>query len=421
MTTKPTLFFDRREFVYFMAIAFVLFLLHLGWRYLHYRDFVSLPFYYTEASVKTLYLKKKRHSIYKAAKLHTKEGLRLYTTWPRFVDARKGDTVRIKLTPDKRYDFVDFLTTGYLKSRMLRILKRGDSAKARLREKIAAQHDRPDIAALYGALFFASEISASLRRALSGLGVNHLTALSGLHLTILWGVLYGVLTLLYTPLQRRFWLYRYRLFDVGAATLLLAGIYVWFVGAPPSLVRAYAMLASGWALTVLGIDVWRVTFLFSVIALLLAIFPDLAFSLGFWFSFFGVYFIYLLLHYFKATEKPIVASVVIAVGVFVLMLPITHLFFPETSRWQLLSPLLSLLFTLFYPLSILLHAIGAGGLFDTALTKLLTLPQTTTFYETPLAIGILYVVAALAAMRYRTAWYLTWGIAVVFALRLYLF
>ena len=404
-----------------MAIAFVLFLLHLGWRYLHYRDFVSLPFYYTEATVKTLYLKKKRHYVYKVAKLQTKAGLRLYTTWPRYTRAARGDRVRVKLIPDGRYGFVDYLTTGYLKSRLLHIETKEKSVKSDLLRRIAEQHDNPAIAALYGALFLASEIPVSLRRALSALGVNHLTALSGLHLTLLWGAIYGVLTLLYTPLQRRFWLYRYRLLDVGAATLLLTGVYVWFVGAPPSLVRAYAMVAAAWALTVLGIDVWRMTFLFSVAAVLLAIFPDLAFSLGFWFSFSGVYFIYLLLHYFKATDKPIVASVVIAVGVFVLMLPISHLFFPETSRWQLLSPLLSLLFTLFYPLSILLHTIGAGGLFDTGLTKLLTLPQTTFSYDTPLAVGILYIVAALAAMRYRIAWYAVWGIAVAFAIRLYLF
>ncbi|MDC0933512.1 ComEC/Rec2 family competence protein, partial [Arcobacteraceae bacterium] len=53
--------------------------------------------------------------------------------------------------------------------------------------------------------------------------------------------------------------------------------------------------------------------------------------------------------------------------------PLTHYFFPVTTLEQLYSPILSILFTIFYPLSLLLHFLNMGDILDTGLEFFLNL------------------------------------------------
>ena len=66
-------------------------------------------------------------------------------------------------------------------------------------------------------------------------------------------------------------------------------------------------------------------------------------------------------------------TIFISFSIFILMLPIVHTIFSITATTQLYSPLLSLLFSIFYPISILLHIIGFGNLFDGLLEQLFSL------------------------------------------------
>jgi competence protein ComEC len=92
----------------------------------------------------------------------------------------------------------------------------------------------------------------------------------------------------------------------------------------------------------------------------------------------GVFYIFLLLQYSKSVKTWIISLIFIPLGIFVLMLPIVHTVFPVTSGYQLLSPLLSLLFIPFYPLVMGLHLLGLGSLFDTGLLALFALPKSST-------------------------------------------
>jgi len=94
-----------------------------------------------------------------------------------------------------------------------------------------------------------------------------------------------------------------------------------------------------------------------------------------------------------------------------LMQPLVHGLFGMTSHWQLLSPVLSLGFTLFYPLALVLHLVGLGGALDGMLNTLLDAPHHTWESLLPLwAVGG-YVALSLAAIRWRWAFYLLLAVA----------
>lgn len=60
--------------------------------------------------------------------------------------------------------------------------------------------------------------------------------------------------------------------------------------------------------------------------------------------------------------------------VFLNMLIIVHAFFPMFSPYQLFSIPLGLIFIVFFPLSLFLHAVGLGSLLDRLLSMPLTIP-----------------------------------------------
>ncbi|MDD3500468.1 MAG: ComEC/Rec2 family competence protein, partial [Sulfurovum sp.] len=147
---------------------------------------------------------------------------------------------------------------------------------------------------------------------------------------------------------------------------------------------------------------------------------SLLFSLSFWLSVSGVFAIFLLLKYAQAVDRRIQALLIIPVGIFVLMLPVVHGTFGVTTPYQLLSPVLSLLFVPFYPLVMVLHLVGYGGVFDGALLKLFALPAEAENHLLPLGVMYGYIVLALLSIRYRAAFLLLSGAAFSYALYLFL-
>ncbi|WP_457749295.1 ComEC/Rec2 family competence protein, partial [Sulfurimonas sp.] len=104
--------------------------------------------------------------------------------------------------------------------------------------------------------------------------------------------------------------------------------------------------------------------------LLLALFPKLIFSIGFWLSVSGVFYIFLFLVHFQTLSK-IRQFLLLPFWVYLMMLPYSMAIFGNFSLYHPLSILWTTLFTLFYPLAIALHVMGLGNLLDTPLTYLL--------------------------------------------------
>ena len=417
---KPKLFPEKKTFVLVMLFFLFVILVRLFIAYQSYQDFISKPFYYTHAKVLNSYEKSKGNKRYQVLKLRSDDGLSFYTTNYSKDDFRHK-YLRVQIFPNKNITFWDYLGTFYVKSRMKEQQLLPSTFKDDLLKKVTLQHEDLTLGSFYNAIFFATPLDKDLREKISMLGISHLVALSGFHLGILWGLVYGVLLLLYRPLQQHFFPYRHALFDVGVLAMVFLGFYVWFVDFPPSLVRSYAMVLVGWIVVLLGMELLSFTFLTTIMLALLALFPSLMVSLGFWLSVVGVFYIFLLLQYTKEFKVWTVSLLFIPLGIFVLMLPVVHTIFAVTSGYQLLSPLLSLLFVPFYPLVMILHLFGFGSLFDEALLALFKMPQSSTEAFIPLWAMVGYLGLSIGAIWSRKLFWLVVGLASLYMIYLFIF
>jgi len=416
---KPSLFSDRRSFIGFTLLLILLLVIRLGFDYNSYKEFITKPFYYTDATVLTSYEKIKHEKRYKVLKLRSDEGFTFYTTSHR-KENFNNQRLRLQIFPNKSISFYDYLGTFYVKSKIKEQGTVSFTVKDKLRNDVEKQHENMALSSFYNAIFFATPIDKGLREKISLLGVSHLVALSGFHLTILWGLVYGFLLLLYRPLQQRYFPYRHALMDVGIVAMVALGVYVWFVDFPPSLVRSYAMVFLGWIVLLLGMELLSFMFLGTVVFGLLALFPSLLVSLSFWLSVAGVFYIFLLLQYTKHLDKRVIALFIIPVGIFILMLPFVHGTFGVTSIYQLLSPILSLLFVPFYPFVMFLHLIGMGGLLDSAVLWVFSLPAQSTIELLPSWIVGMYIVLSLFSMGSKKIFYTTFGLASLYMVYLFI-
>jgi len=112
--------------------------------------------------------------------------------------------------------------------------------------------------------------------------------------------------------------------------------------------------------------------LLITIILILTFFPRLFFSIGFWLSVLGVFYIFLYLKYFSHVKKTL-NFFLIPIWVYLMMLPTTIYIFKSFSIYNPLSIIMTIIFSIFYPISIFLHVIGFGELFDFILKKIVYL------------------------------------------------
>jgi len=417
---KPKLFPEKKTFVWVMLFFLFVILVRLSIEYQAYQSFISKPFYYTHAKVLNAYEKAKGNKRYQVLKLRSDDGFTFYTT-NYSKDNFNHKRLRLQIFPDKSISFGDYLGTFYVKSRIKDQELLPVTFKDRLLGKVAAQHEDTSLQSFYNAIFFAIPLEKDLREKISMLGVSHLVALSGFHLGILWGLVYGLLLLLYRPLQQRFFPYRHALFDVGIVAMILLGVYLWFVDFPPSLLRSYAMVFVGWIVLLLGMELLSFTFLTTIMLILVALFPSLLVSLSFGLSVAGVFYIFLLLQYSKGVKAWMITLLFIPLGIFVLMLPVVHTVFAVTSGYQLLSPLLSLLFIPFYPLVMVLHLLGFGSLFDTVLLSLFNLPKSSTEALFPLWAMLGYIGLSIGAIWSKKLFWSVLGLASSYMVYLFIF
>ncbi len=413
--SKPTLIEGPREWGIFLLLSFAVFAVSLGFRYYGFKELTSSKKVFTNAEVLMQYTKSRNGREYEVLKIKTDGGLTLYTTSKEPIKDLSGRRLSVLLFPG-RLSFSDYLSTPFIPS-VITGVHHERSKRMELFEKIKEGHTHPWMRELYGALFLALPVSKDLREKVNLLGVSHLLALSGFHMGLLWFMIYGGLGLLYKLVQQRFFPWRHRLLDVGAVTILLLGAYLVFTGVPPSLLRAFAMVVVGWSALLFGVELLSFSFLAFCVVLLLALFPELLFSVGFWFSVSGVFFIYQALHLGEGWNRWVVL-VLINVWVYLAMLPVVHSIFGTFSLYQLLSVPLTLLFSLFYPLSMALHAVGLGDLADGWIVELLKLPTDGRSVEviTPVWALALFGALSVAALFSRIALYLQAGFVLLFFL-----
>ncbi|WQV39984.1 ComEC/Rec2 family competence protein [Helicobacter pylori] len=259
-------------------------------------------------------------------------------------------------------------------------LTRKQDFKSHLRHFIDSAHSNALAGNLYRALFIGDSLNKDLRDRANALGINHLLAISGFHLGILSASVYFLFSLFYTPLQKRYFPYRNAFYDIGVLVWVFLLGYLLLLDFLPSFFRAFLMGLLGFLACFFGVRLLSFKLLILACCIAIALLPKLLFSVGFLLSVCGVWYIFLFLKhteiFFKTSSFLMRSFQVISLSalVFLNMLIIAHAFFPMFSPYQLFSIPLGLIFIVFFPLSLLLHAVGLGSLLDRILNMPLTIP-----------------------------------------------
>ncbi len=398
MLEASSLFVSVKERLWALALLLVVFILSLLFEY-HTYAHLNKKRFVIKAYVLNQY-EKKGHQV---LKLRAKEGFTFYTTSKEDLKDLRGRRVEIMLFHSKHDpSFWEYLHTFYKPGYILKLLPK--DLKERMLEAIYYQH-RSDLAKeLFGALFLAAPVKQAYRQMLASYGISHLLAISGFHIGLLFGVLSFILYWSLFPLYQRFWPYRNlkrTAFLLAFGVVLVYGIFLGFI---PSVIRSLAMLLLALIFLDRHIKLFSFESLFWVVAVLVAFWPKLFFSIGFWFSVAGVFYIYLYVRHFSF--RGWISFVGLNIWVYLAMLPLSLYVFGQFSFTSLLSPLLSMAFVIFYPLSLIAHLFGVGGWMDWAV-EFLSQGAINYHFHLPFLSLLWYLLFTLLAIR--RAHYLAYG------------
>jgi len=412
---RPSLL-DGRSWYTFLALLFVIFSYSLLIEYHQYTKLSQFDDTYTNAVVLQESPREKEGKPYLVLKARLDNGTTFFTS----VKPQKKPLVgkEVKLHVWMKADFLDYLKGFYLYSRLIEVYDT-KSFKSKVNDAIKKQHTDVWMQEMYGALFLAEGMSSGLREKLSTLGVSHLLAISGFHLGVLSFVIFIILLLPYTFLQNRFFPYRSRNRDLFIISTFILLMYLIFLGSVASLLRAFVMLMIGYFFHDRGLKIVSMQTLLLTVLVIFALFPKLIFSMGLWLSVVGVYFIFIFLLHFSQLSK-VWQFVLLPSWVYLMMLPLSLYIFHAFSLWHPVSVLWSMLFTLFYPLSALMHFIGFGNYADGILLELFHRVSVVKLTTVHTEFIILYGLVSLMAMRYKTALYLLVAMALsIFGVAVY--
>ncbi len=372
MKLEPVpLFLSRNDVVGFIVIVTLIFIAALGREYANFEQLTRFDDAEAEATVVLQYTKTKRGKSYDMLRLRMKNGASFYMTGPTTLRDLRGYEIRVRIRTQE-LTFLDYLR-GFFARGYIEATSPGRTARYRLARRIEAMHDDGRIGELFAALFTAVPVGPELRERFGVFGVSHLLAISGFHVGLLSLSLFWLLKPFYTGVQSRFFPWRNVRRDLFAAVAALMFGYVALLDAPPSMLRAYAMMLIGFVLHDRGVRLVSVTSLAVTAAVLAAIWPRLIFSIGFWLSVSGVFFVFAFVQLFRFRRKA-VQFFWLHWWVYAAMLPPGLWLFGSFSAWHALSPLWTMAFVLFYPLEIVLHAVGGGDWLDSVLQRWLALP-----------------------------------------------
>ncbi|WP_373069664.1 ComEC/Rec2 family competence protein [Sulfurimonas sp.] len=374
------LFNTKKEFLAFLGICLFILFYALLIEYNNYKNLTRFDSALVDAEVVKQYTKTKqtkqtknsKSKKYQVLKLKSDQGFYFYTSVNKNFPNVKNKKLKLEIFAGE-INFYEYMTYFYAYSKVLNIDKH-ISLRESLNTYIAQLHKDKNIASIYQALYTATPLPTDLQKIFSNLGVSYLLAISGFHLGVLAAVLFFLFKFPYKFLQQKYFPYRSYKVDSFIFISITLLVYLLFLDSPPSLLRAYAMLIIGFFLYDRGYKIISMQTLLLTVILLLCIFPRLFFSIGFWLSVSGVFYIFLFLIHFKHINK-VWQFTLIPFWVYLTMLPFSLVLFGNFSLYHPLSILWTTLFTLFYPLSILIHIIGLGDIFDSMLTSFLTLSE----------------------------------------------
>ena len=395
-----------------LLVLIIILLINISIEYSKYQELIDDEVYETKVKVLNIYPKKDYNILRLSA-----SNFDFFTNIDKSESVEKLDILNI-LILSKNISFLDYLKGFYAKSIIFKKIEKQSSFKDEIIKKIDSNHEDNITKELFQALFLAIPISKELRDICTNYGISHLIALSGFHLGVLSFVIYWIFYFPYTYLHKKYFLYRNKKYDLLLISICFLFFYLILTNVVPSLLRAFVMFVFAIFLLRYNIKLFSYTTLFIVFLIVISLFPKYFFSLGFWFSIIAVFYIFLFLQYFSKLNKYL-QIVLFNLWMFLIFNPIVHFYFPQTSYEQFLSPLITILFTFFYPFEIFAHIFDFAIYFDGFIKKFLYWDMYVYNVETPFYFFIVYLMFSLASIFYKKAFWVLNILMIIFNLYLY--
>ena len=399
---RKSIFENAREVYIFCLACALVFGLNLGFSYYKFCEFKAQNGVILQAKILQNYEKTNaKGKIYRVLKLKTQD-FSFYTTTRADFDTGANEQILIG-AENKNVKFKEYLSGSFFMPSYgaieLRYADSGESVRDKIYGFISEQHKSEKMTELFTALFLAAPVGKELRQDVNFYGVAHLIAISGYHLGLIFGAFYFIMRPIYRYFQERYFPYRNAKFDLSAAIFAVLFCYLALIGFVPSFLRAFLMSLLALFLLVRNVRVVSFELLFVVICAAVSLMPSLLFSIGFYFSCMGVFYIYLYLRHFGGRFSNLSNAILLNFWVFsAMILPVLY-FFPLVSAQQLAVLPITPLFSLFYPLSALLHAFGAGGALDEYLLEFLSWRAKGVNLSVPFWLFLLYNALSLASVK----------------------
>ncbi|WRA14433.1 ComEC/Rec2 family competence protein [Helicobacter pylori] len=366
-----------KEYLWCGVVLSLLLAINLYLEYLNYQKLDFSKPTSLNAQILLQYPKTKDQKTYFVLKLQSK-GMIFYTTIKEPLKNLQYRHAQF-FGKIKSCSFLESLKSCFFQTYSFSLMRK-HNFKSHWRHFIDSAHSNALVGNLYRALFIGDSLNKDLRDKANALGINHLLAISGFHLGILSASVYFLFSLFYTPLQKRYFPYRNAFYDIGVLVWVFLLGYLLLLDFLPSFFRAFLMGLLGFLACFFGVRLLSFKLLILACCIAIALLPKLLFSVGFLLSVCGVWYIFLFLKhtqiFFKDSSflKRSFQAIALSVLVFLNMLIVAHAFFPMFSPYQLFSIPLGLIFIVFFPLSLFLHAVGLGSLLDHFLSMPLTIP-----------------------------------------------
>ncbi|MCL4431384.1 MAG: ComEC/Rec2 family competence protein [Epsilonproteobacteria bacterium] len=391
--------FDRKSGSFFVLFLLLIASLSLSWEYTQFQQFTHFDDPLVRAQVIDQEVRLINDQPKTSMKLRLENGsLCRCVMSPNLRDLR-GREVLVELQVAK-VSFLDYLK-GFRSRGSIHEVYPLLSLKEHWYRTIAQVHEDQWMKELYGALFVATPMSQELQTLVGAMGLSHILSISGYHFGILSLIAFFFLRPSYRWFQNRYFPYRHGNRDLFFIVLGLLFFYLWALEFIPPMVRSFGMIAVGYFLYDRGIKIVSFQTLLIAIGILLAFFPKLFFALGFWFSSFGVLSIFIFVRYYEHW-KPWQIFLALHIWCYLVMLPISLAIFGTFGFWHIGSIPLALLFNLYYPAVLALHLTPWGNFFDPYLIALFNEGDMHTV-SIPMVAGVLSIVLAIAAMRFKLA------------------
>ncbi|WP_026804449.1 ComEC/Rec2 family competence protein [Aliarcobacter lanthieri] len=385
----------NRQLVFIFILIFV-FLSNMIYQYSNYFEFKSENVFEIRAEVINIYKKDK----YDILKLKTSD-FEFFTIITKDETLKKFDVLNVVIDT-RKVTFIDYLKGFFTTILYFDKLDRKSTFKDKILKNIEENHEDEKIIELYNALFLAVNVSKELRDVFVNYAITHVVALSGFHLVVLSFVIYWLLYFPYSFFQNRYFPYRNRKFDILLITMAILFYYLILTDIVPSLLRAFVMYCLGIYLLRSNIKILSYLTLLYTFLIVIAFFPQYIFSIGFWFSIFAVFYIYLFIQYFKNYNKWFL-FIFFNIWMFLIFNPIVHYYFPQTSYEQFYSIPITILFNIFYPAQILAHFFYISSFFDEYLKIFIEYKIYVYEVFTPLYFYILYLLVSFLSIWSKKA------------------